>query len=275
MTLSISQLSRAGVPAAPPLRATPSPPVRPSRPRPHRRRCRQPRHRRRRRPGHPNKRPGPPRAKPVFVSHRAWSGKGVSGENRLCSTMAVLLRVSRWSCWASLRIAGMPTMKCRTLATIAAAMGIAVTSCAQDTHYAGSPLRCGSNGGGIAGLPAPAPIWTYARRTPSITPRAAPTSTVTAGWRLSSPAGAKCPPRAGRRAGRGHRCRPVARDGRDGALLEPGAPRCDGDGVQDVFVGGRLESFMALDGASGDVSGASRTRARCPNTTSTTSTRRS
>ena len=68
--------------------------------------------------------------------------------------MAVSPRVTRCARRASLRIADAPTMKYpkyRTRATIAAALGIALTGGCQDTHYAG------------ARLPAPAPIWTYAQ----------------------------------------------------------------------------------------------------------------
>ena len=179
--------------------------------------------------------------------------KGVSAENRLGSTMAVSPRVTRCACRASLRIAGTPTMKCRTLATIAAAMGIAVTSC-EDTHYAGSPPRCGSNGGGIAGLPAPTPIWTYAQADAIYyAPRGADLDgdgqlevILTGGGEM---------PALGE---------VVALDGDTGAVRWRATAETElysspvfldvtGDGVKDVFVGGRLQSFMAVDGASGDV----------------------
>jgi len=53
-------------------------------------------------------------------------------------------------------------MKYPTLATIAGAMAIALSGC-EDTHYAGAASKCGNSGGGLAGLPAPAPVWTHAQ----------------------------------------------------------------------------------------------------------------
>ena len=133
-------------------------------------------------------------------------------------------------------------------------MGIAVTGCGEDTHYAASPPKCGSNGGGIAGLPAPAPVWTHAQADAIyFAPRGADLDgdgrleiIVTGGSEM--PATGEV----------------VALDGATGAVRwratadtqlysSPVFLDVTGDGVQDVFVGGRLEAFMAVDGASGDV----------------------
>ena len=147
-------------------------------------------------------------------------------------------------------------MSCRTLVTIAGALGIAVTGCGDGDSPAGpgtSP-RCGGNNGGIAGLPPPAPVWTHAQeRSIYFAPRVAdldgdgkPEVVVTGGNEM---------PDIGE---------VVALDGASGDVRwratsqeqlysSPVFLDVTGDGVKDVFVGGRLSAFMAVDGATGDV----------------------
>ena len=103
-------------------------------------------------------------------------------------------------------------------------------------------------------MPAPAPIWTYAQADAIyFAPRGADLDgdgrleiIVTGGGEM--PAGGEV----------------VALDGATGAVRWRATAETElysspvfldvtGDGVQDVFVGGRLQSFMAVDGASGDV----------------------
>ena len=177
--------------------------------------------------------------------------------------MAGSPRVTRRGPRASLHITGAPIMKYPKgpkgpkgpmPATIAAAIGIAVSGCSPDTHYAAAGPKCGSSGGGIAGLPAPAPIWTHAQADAIyFAPRGVDLDgdgrleiIVTGGNEM--PATGEV----------------VALDGATGAVRwratadtqlysSPVFLDVTGDGVLDVFVGGRLEAFMAVDGASGDV----------------------
>ena len=117
----------------------------------------------------------------------------------------------------------------------------------------GPGSKCGSGPGGIAGLPAPEPVWTHAQADAIyFAPRGAdldgdgkPEILITGGNEM---------PAVGE---------VVALDGATGAVRwrataerqlysSPVLLDVTGDGVKDVFVGGRLEAFMAVDGASGD-----------------------
>ena len=141
-----------------------------------------------------------------------------------------------------------------TLATIAAAMGIAAIGCGEGTPYATSAPKCGNKGGGIAALPAPAPVWTHAQ--PDAIYFAPRGADLDGDGRLEIiVTGGNEMPATGE---------VVALDGATGAVRwratadtqlysSPVFLDVTGDGVQDVFVGGRLEAFMAVDGASGDV----------------------
>jgi hypothetical protein len=113
---------------------------------------------------------------------------------------------------------------------------------------------CGARAGGLAALPAPEPVWTfasadaifYAPRGADLEDDGRPEVLITGG--NESPAFGEV----------------LALDGATGAVRwratadtelysSPVLLDVTGDGVKDVFVGGRLEAFLAVDGASGAV----------------------
>lgn len=138
---------------------------------------------------------------------------------------------------------------------MAGVLAIAAGGCDADTFHA-SPggAKCGSGSAAIADLPPPEPVWTHASANGIyFTPRGADLDgdgkleiIVTGGNEM--PAWGEV----------------VALDGATGAVrwrataehqLYSSAVLLDvtGDGIKDVFVGGRLEDFLAVDGASGEV----------------------
>ena len=132
------------------------------------------------------------------------------------------------------------------------ALSIAVVGCGD----ANPPSRsaCGIGRGGVAGLPPPTPVWTRASaQSIFYAPRVADLDddgdleVVLAGGN-ETPAFGEV----------------MALDGKTGAVRwnatadtelysSPVLLDVTGDGVKDVFVGGRLAAFIAVDGASGDV----------------------
>ena len=142
-------------------------------------------------------------------------------------------------------------MTSRTLAAVFAALSIAVVGCDDPPAVRST---CGGGPGGIAGLPAPEPVWTHASRDSIYyAPRGADLEDdgklevlITGG--NETPAFGEV----------------ICLDGVTGAVRwrataekelysSPVLLDVTGDGVKDVFVGGRIEAFMAVDGATGAV----------------------
>jgi outer membrane protein assembly factor BamB len=143
-------------------------------------------------------------------------------------------------------------MTLRTLALIPAALSLAIAACGDPNR--GARSKCGGGAIGLAELPAPEPVWTHASAGAIyFAPRAVDLDDD--GKLEVLIAGGNETPAFGE---------VMALDATTGGLRwwapaerelysSPVLLDVTGDGVKDVFVGGRLEAFMAVDGANGDV----------------------
>src|SRR5262245_57335503 len=167
---------------------------------------------------------------------------------RTLSTMAKRLsgHTPRAIVWAVRAMTG------RSLAVISAALSIVVAGC--DPPPGEMASRCGAVPGGIAALAEPEAIWTHAGADSIYY---APRGVDLEGdgkMEILIAGGNETPPFG----------EVVALDGKTGSMRwrataetelysSPVLLDVTGDGVKDVFVGGRLQAFMAVDGASGEV----------------------
>src|SRR5688572_261802 len=140
----------------------------------------------------------------------------------------------------------------RILAMLCGALAIAVGGCGDGNRPSRS--NCGIGRGGVAGLPAPTPVWTHASpQSIFYAPRVVDLDDD--GNLEVLLAGGNEMPAFGE---------VMALDAKTGAVLwfanadtelysSPVVLDVTGDGVKDVFVGGRRAAFIAVDGATGDV----------------------
>ena len=144
----------------------------------------------------------------------------------------------------------MPFRPSATRALLSTALWIAVVGCGDEA----APSKCGGGAGGVAGLPAPSPVWTrasadsifYAPRVADLDDDGSLEIVIAGG--NETPAFGEVMSLDAQTGG--IRWRASA----DGELYSsPVLLDVNGDGIKDVFVGGRRATLIAVDGARGRV----------------------